>query len=117
MDVRWRAPNGQSFAIHLTCCISVTVFMVFCCTLTNGLTEEPISFCIREIPLWLRWPTVSATEVAGEGEMEEAVDSPKTLNSLIWCVWEFQQLISPWVKSMAISHACKFAVAVRLLLI
>ena len=47
MDVRWRAPNGQSFAIHLTCCISVTVFMVFCCTLTNGLTEEHISSCIR----------------------------------------------------------------------
>ena len=47
MDMRWKAPNGQSFVIHPACCISVTVFMVFCCTLTNGLTEEHISSCIR----------------------------------------------------------------------
>lgn len=50
MDMRWRAPNGKSFnVIHLTCCLSVTVFiMVFCFTPTIGLEERHISVCIPE---------------------------------------------------------------------
>ena len=48
MDIGSTASSRQSFIIHLTCCISVTVFLVFCCSLTNGVTEEPISFCISE---------------------------------------------------------------------